>query len=85
MLRLAENPTTGYQWALDAGSDDVLALQASDYVGPTGPAVGGGGERLFTLKAKQAGTATVRLKLWRAWGGDKSITERFAATVRVRQ
>ena len=27
VLRLAENPTTGYQWALDAGSDDVLALR----------------------------------------------------------
>ena len=84
-LRLKENPTTGYQWALEPDGGAVLALEASDYVAPTGPAVGGGGERVFTFKARQAGSATVRLKLWRAWEGEKSITERFAATVHVRQ
>ena len=85
VLRLKENPTTGYQWALEPGSDAVLAPQASDYVGGAGPALGGGGERVFTFKAQQAGSATIRLKLWRAWEGDKSVTERFAATVRVHQ
>jgi inhibitor of cysteine peptidase len=63
VLRLEENPTTGYQWALDQDSGDVLALRASDDVGSPGSAVGGGGERAFTFTASKAGRATARLKL----------------------
>jgi len=85
VLRLEENPTTGYQWALDRDGGDVLALRASDYVGPTGSRVGGGGQRLFTFQAKRAGSATIRLKLWRAWEGDKSITGIFTASFRVHE
>ncbi len=82
-LRLEENPTTGYRWSLEPAGDDVVALAAADYVAPGG-AVGGGGERVFTFEAKKAGGATIRLKLWREWEGDKSITETFIITFRVR-
>jgi inhibitor of cysteine peptidase len=82
-IRLEENPTTGYRWSLEPAGDDALALEASDYVAPGGT-VGGGGERVFTFEAKKAGGATVRLKLWREWEGDKSITETFTITFRVR-
>ncbi len=82
MVRLEENPTTGYRWAPELTGDEVVALEASDYV-PPGPAVGGGGERVFTFKAKKSGNATVRLKLGREWEGEGSITQTFTVTLRV--
>jgi inhibitor of cysteine peptidase len=85
VLRLAENPTTGYQWALEPGSDDVLALQGSDYIGPTSPNPGAGGQRVFTFKAARGGSATVHLRLRRAWEGDQSVRGAFTATFRVRE
>jgi inhibitor of cysteine peptidase len=85
VLRLAENPTTGYQWALEPGSDDVLTLQGSDYAGPTSSNVGGGGQRVFTFKAARAGSATVHLSLRRAWEGDQSARRAFTATFRARE
>jgi inhibitor of cysteine peptidase len=85
VLRLAENPTTGYQWVLEPGSDDVLALQSSDYVGPTGSNVGAGGQRVFTFKAARAGSATAHLRLRRGWEGDQSARGAFTATFRVRE
>ena len=82
LVRLEENPTTGYRWAAEAGDDQVVALESSDYVQP-GSAVGGGGERLFTFRAKKAGSATVRLKLWREWEGETSVARTFTVAVRV--
>ena len=84
-LRLEENPTTGYQWTLEPTSGEVVALRASDHVRAPGAAVGGGGERVFTLRAEKAGSATVRAKLWRAWEGDRSVTGTFSVTLRVQQ
>ncbi len=84
-VRLAENPTTGYQWVLEPAGDAVLALQGSDSVRPSDAAVGGAGERVFTFKAGKAGSATIRLELRRPWEGDAAVAERFAVTLRVRE
>jgi inhibitor of cysteine peptidase len=82
-VRLEENPTTGFKWALEPAGDDVLTPDGSDYVRSPNSAVGGGGERVFTFKAAKAGSTTIRLKLWRAWEGEKSTTSTFTVTVRV--
>jgi inhibitor of cysteine peptidase len=82
VVRLEENPTTGYRWAAEPGGDQIVALESSDYVSP-GAAVGGGGERVFTFRARQAGSAPIRLKLWREWEGQGSIARTFTVTVRV--
>jgi inhibitor of cysteine peptidase len=83
VVRLAENPTTGFTWAIDKAGDDVLRLETSEYSPAADAGVGGGGQRSLTFKATKAGTVKLQLKLWREWEGDKSIAERFAATVRV--
>jgi inhibitor of cysteine peptidase len=85
VVRLGENPTTGYQWALETLNADEVVLQNVEYLRAGDAAVGGGGERRFTFKAQRAGTATVQLKLWRVWEGDASIVERFTVMFQVQE
>jgi inhibitor of cysteine peptidase len=85
VVRLGENPTTGYRWAIETLNADEVVLQSEEYLRASGAAVGGGGERRFTFKAQRAGTATVQLKLWRAWEGDASIVERFTVMIQVQE
>jgi inhibitor of cysteine peptidase len=85
VVRLGENPTTGYQWAMETLNADEVVLQNVEYLRAGDAAVGGGGERRFTFKAQRAGTATVQLKLWRVWEGDASIVERFTVMIQVQE
>jgi inhibitor of cysteine peptidase len=82
-ISLAENPTTGFQWALEQGDDAILKLLDSAYVRAAGPDLGSGGRRVLTFEAKNSGTVRLSLKLWRAWEGDSSIRQRFEITIQV--
>jgi len=81
-LRLPENASTGYSWALDGGNDGVAAVseQGSSQAGSL---PGAGGEAQWTIAAKAPGSATIKLKRWRSWEGEKSVVERFDVTVHV--
>jgi inhibitor of cysteine peptidase len=83
VLRLSDNPTTGYRWELEPMTGDSLVLDDSDYE-PSGGAIGSGGVATWTLRAAAAGTASVGLKRWRPWEGDASVLARLAVTVTVR-
>jgi inhibitor of cysteine peptidase len=83
VVRLPENSSTGFNWAVDRLDDRVLGLQSSDYGPPTGGAVGGAGWRSFAFRAMTTGSDRLRLKLWRHWQGDDSIIKRFGVTIRV--
>ena len=85
ILRLDENPATGFQWAIDKNDNASLALQSSDYLPAPGPRLGGGGQKVLTFTAQQAGTVMLQLKYWRQWEGDASIRERFAVTVWIKR
>ncbi|HEY9643182.1 MAG TPA: protease inhibitor I42 family protein [Coleofasciculaceae cyanobacterium] len=82
-VQLPENPTTGYRWAIQTLDDRVLELQTSEYSLSANAGMGGGGQHLFTFRAKAAGTTNLQLKEWRDWEGDASITQRFNVTVQV--
>ena len=82
VIRLPENPTTGYRWGQDSAGDAKASL-SGDTNQMSGTAAGGGGARVLTFQAKGAGDVPLRLKLWRAWEGDASVTKRFAVTVRI--
>lgn len=84
-ISLEENPTTGFAWAIDSNSDDLVEQQASVYVPEAVQGVGGGGQRVLTFKAQRPGTGQLKLKLWREWEGDNSIAKRFTVTLRVRE
>ena len=79
-LVLPENPTTGFQWQLDQPGD-VLAVESSEFEPPNDLRPGAGGQRHVVLRALSAGTATVRLRLQRAWESRAEST--FEVDVRV--
>jgi inhibitor of cysteine peptidase len=83
-VSLDENPTTGFRWALDKSDDEVVALSSSEYAVAPGSRMGRGGQRVVTFEARKAGVSAIRLKLWRRWEGDSSVTQQFAITLRVR-
>lgn len=85
-IALQENPTTGYEWAVEPSSQPLLLLKSSEYVTTAKPGlVGAGGQRLLRFQADRIGTEKLQLKLWRSWEGDSSITDRFAVTVTVQR
>ena len=83
VLNLPENPTTGYRWAVDDANAGALQFEHSNYSPSTGAGIGGGGVRTFTFYAKSPGSAILKLKLWREWAGDASISDRFSVTIKV--
>jgi inhibitor of cysteine peptidase len=83
-VSLPENPTTGYQWAVEKSNAETIAPLDSEYIVAPESAVGAAGIRRFTFELMKAGTYRLELKHWRDWEGDASVTERFAATIEVR-
>lgn len=82
LLRLLENPSTGYRWELEPFEGDALKLQADTYQAPATLAPGAGGVRVFDFLARSSGTVTLRLYLRRPWEPAGTI-ETFEVTILV--
>jgi inhibitor of cysteine peptidase len=78
-IRLVENPTTGYRWALEAGS----GLEQVDDQNEPGGRVGEAGVRVLQFHTKSIGTHELRLKNWREREGESSVIARFNAWIVV--
>ena len=83
LIKLKENPTTGYRWALYKINEDVLELENSVFAMVPGVGIGGGGERTLTFKARKIGTTRVELELRREWEGEGSGIDRYGLTIQV--
>jgi len=83
-ITLPENPTTGFQWAIETKPKNLLSLEKSDYVASSPQLIGSGGQRTLTLLAKKTGKTYLNLKLWRSWEGDKSIVNRYQITLQIK-
>ena len=86
ILRLPENPTTGYGWHIDRA--DGLSAEMSEYaMGSDQPdpnrRLGKGGAREFRFRAKEPGARRLDLKHWREWEGERSVTERFGVDIAI--
>ena len=82
-IKLPENATTGYRWAIERyDAEFIKALPSEpDYASKS---VGSAGEIAFKFRARKAGTGELVLKHWRHWEGDSSITDRFRIQFNVR-
>lgn len=80
-LRLPGNPSTGYEWAVDA--DPAFVEMGDGRYMPSSNGVGSGGQLQWSIKAKAAGTTTIRLKHWRPWEGEPSVVERYEVTLAI--
>ena len=81
-LRLPENASTGYRWAVDAADANLIEIKEGDYVSQS-KMPGGGGERQWSIQAKAAGSAQLKLKRWREWQGEGSVVERYEIHLRI--
>jgi inhibitor of cysteine peptidase len=84
IVELAENPTTGYTWALETQGAPALRSVSSDFKSSTDRLAGAGGVCRFCFEAAAPGTAELRLKLWRDWEGDASAIKRVTVPIEVR-
>jgi len=80
-IRLPENPSTGYQWELDPGLEPALRLVSTGYSANQQTGFGGGGERIFYLKALEPGQVDIEIELKRPWGGE--VKDRFRIRVQI--
>lgn len=79
-LRLPENATTGYRWAVEQAGGPVLALHEQTARYPSS-AVGSGGEAIFRFRVAAAGSGELALTLRRGWEGAAAAIQRFAVTI----
>jgi inhibitor of cysteine peptidase len=84
VVRLDENPTTGYRWAVERGSEEILNPPGSEFVQNPDAKTGAGGTRVFTFQASKPGKTSLKIKHWRAWQGDSSVTHRFGVEIQVK-
>ncbi|MEP7310301.1 MAG: protease inhibitor I42 family protein [Acidobacteriota bacterium] len=82
VLRLAENPTTGFRWAFEELDTAAISAKEGDHT-HSAEAVGSGGEMTWRLVPAAPGSTPIKLKLWRHWEGDTSVRKRFAVTLKV--
>ena len=84
-VRLPESHGIGYVWAIDETDRQRLALDSTDFEDPTEGFIGARGMRTFTFTARQPGEVVLKLKHWRLWEGEGSVTERFSVTLRIQE
>ena len=82
VVRLDENPTTGYRWQTDR-LDGPLEPSGDAYEMSASGMIGGGGVHEFRFHASAPGTADLALKHWRSWEGEGLATERFSVAVSI--
>lgn len=82
VIELEENPTAGYRWTVEEPLPVGMGLVSTEFA-PGVPAIGKGGLRRFRIHVDGPGEGTLSFKLWREWGGDSSVVDRFRATVRI--
>jgi inhibitor of cysteine peptidase len=85
IIRLPENPTTGYRWELESFDSGILAPTGSDFLTTGSSSMGAGGMRTFTFRAHSPGTTSVRLILRRSWEPKQKAIEHFDVTIQVRK
>jgi inhibitor of cysteine peptidase len=82
VLRLPENPTTGYRWTVDRVSGHASFTDDAYQPDPE-MTFGSGGVHTFRLHCEEAGTARAELKHWQEWEGETSVTDRFAVEIQI--
>lgn len=83
-VRLAGNPTTGFQWVIDKNDKQVLSPQGKpEYKPEKKGVIGGGGHFTFRFKAEQAGTSDLVLEYKRPFEKDKEPAKTFKVSVTV--
>lgn len=80
-LTLAENPTTGFRWRLEADGSPACALVGDEFRAPSEARPGQGGRHAWRFRTDRAGESRVELSYARAAG---EAARAFTLRVRVK-
>jgi inhibitor of cysteine peptidase len=81
LIRIPENPTTGYRWAPGDIAEE-LELESNEFTPPEELRPGAGGERVIALRATRPGSSHAEFVLARPWE-DREPADRWRVTVTV--
>src|SRR5438094_5784080 len=81
-VRLAENPTTGFRWQIEADGRPACTLTSDLYEAASGPP-GSGGTRVLAYRGTSPGECTIALAYRRSWEAAASAAQTFMLRVRV--
>ena len=82
VVRLPENPTTGYRWEVER-LDGNLVREGDSFTLHPDVKIGSGGLRELRFRATAAGTARLELKRWQRWAGERAVDARVAVTFTI--
>lgn len=85
-VKLAANPTTGYQWNVKSYDHNILELADSKFIPPNTKLIGAGGEMVYTFKLVEGKTLPKSTQLEfiyaRSWepnsGNSQEVTVQFS-------
>ena len=81
-VRLPENATAGYRWALDHPDPALFAEESADANYPKS-ALGSGGMAILRVRTVAPGSGTLQLKYWRSFEGESGVIQRFSVKVHI--
>ncbi|OMD36959.1 hypothetical protein BSK56_31780 [Paenibacillus borealis] len=82
-VKLEENTTTGYSWSYDINSNAVnLIAEENRFPAPIN-VDGAPGEKIWTFKAKKAGTYTLKFTYIQSWEKEQKPAQTVTYTVKV--
>lgn len=67
VVRLPENPTTGFRWQVDRLDEGTVEQVEDTYDGGPSAAVGGGGTRALAFRVKAPAPTVIELEYRRPW------------------
>jgi inhibitor of cysteine peptidase len=84
VIRLAENPTTGFRWTL-VQTGEPVCVPIDDVFVPDGRQPGGGGWHRWNFQAATAGSCRIELASRRSWEQKPEPAQVYTVQVRVRR
>ena len=83
LIKLKENPSTGYKWIVHYFDDRVIQFKGSNYSTESENRLGGGGADTFTFQARSSGITIIQLQLERTWDKSNRMNQ-FEVTLHVK-
>lgn len=71
-IRLPENPTTGYRWAITQFSEKTCAVVHDEFIAPVNKAYGASGEHMWQLRAVAPGDCEIEFTYSRSRASDNA-------------
>lgn len=80
VVKLAANPTTGYQWSVKDYNKNCLSIKESHYVAPKNQMIGAGGQMIFTFNnlhgQKACSSTTILFTYARPWESKRGLVKK---------